>query len=238
MCNLNLVKLYASGSTNEDLKLRFRESELPNLTTLFTHTQLNGKGQRGTSWESEPHKNLTFSILLSDLSQFTTDFQITKMVSVALVNWLKMEFSITSKIKWPNDILSVNHKLAGILIETVYKGSRKNHAIVGIGLNVNQTDFIYAPKAISMKQITGNSYDLDALLISFLTYFEKVYVTVNELDTAYLSHFYKLDKRVGFLINKQEVNARVLGVNKAGKLLLEHHDSTHAYELKEVRWLY
>jgi len=235
---VKLVKLHASASTNEDLKVRFRESELPNLTALFTHTQTHGKGQRGTRWESEAYKNLTFSILITDLDRFESLFSLNKLVSVALVTWLQERLNVAAKIKWPNDILSVNHKLAGILVETIFKGAKKDHAIIGIGLNVNQTVFTHAPKAISLKQITGNAQDLEMLLDSFLEHFERCYNRLDVLDAQYIKYFYKLDKNVPFRIDHKLVNATVRGVQNDGKLLLEHSDLLHAYELKEVQWLY
>jgi BirA family biotin operon repressor/biotin-[acetyl-CoA-carboxylase] ligase len=235
---LNLVKLHASASTNEDLRVRFRESELPNLTTIFTHTQTQGKGQRGTRWESEPYKNLTFSILITDLRNFDNLFSLNKLVSVALVTWLQEQLRVTAKIKWPNDILSVNHKLAGVLVETIFKGSQKNHAIIGIGLNVNQTDFIHAPRAISLKQITGNVQDLDKLLLSFLNHFKQLYHNPTALDAMYMKHFYKLDKLVSYTINGHKVQATVRGVDDDGKLLLEYDGVLSSYELKEVAWNY
>jgi BirA family biotin operon repressor/biotin-[acetyl-CoA-carboxylase] ligase len=235
---LNIVKLHASASTNEDLRVRFRESELPNLTTLFTHTQTHGKGQRGTRWESEAYKNLTFSILITDLTQFEESFSLNKFVSVAIVTWLQERLNVTAKIKWPNDILSVNLKLAGILVETIFKGAKKDHAIIGIGINVNQMEFIQAPKAISLKHIIGNAQDLEMLLESFLEHFERHYKKLEPRDELYLKHFYKLGKNVSFKINQELVNATVRGVNKDGKLLLEHSAHLHAYDLKEVQWIY
>lgn len=235
---MNIVKLHASASTNEDLRVRFRESELPNLTTLFTHTQTHGKGQRGSVWESEPYKNLTFSILITDLRLFKDLFLLNKLVSVALVEWLHMHLKVTAKIKWPNDILSVNHKLAGILVEVVHKGATSDHAIIGIGLNVNQTVFTNAPRAISLKQITGESQDLEALLASFLKTFENTYHNTEHLQERYLKHFYQLNKVMPFKINGSVISATIKGVHEDGRLLLNHDHVTKAYDLKEVKWLY
>lgn len=235
---MNLVKLYASASTNEDLKARFRESELPNLTTFYTHVQTHGKGQRGTTWESESYKNLTFSILITDTKRFEKPFLLNKLVSVALVMWLQQELNVVAKIKWPNDILSVNHKLAGILIETLFKGSKKNCVIVGIGLNVNQTIFYDAPKAISLKQLTGSAHDLEELLRSFLKHFEQCYLHLEAIDALYLKYFYKYLKMQDFVARGKEINALVYGVNDSGKLLLQHDNGVQEYDLKEVKWTY
>ncbi len=235
---MNFVKLYASASTNEDLKARFRESELPNLTTFYTHVQTHGKGQRGTSWESEDYKNLTFSILITETGRFDKAFSLNKLVSVALVTWLQQHLNVVAKIKWPNDILSVNHKLAGILIETLYKGGKKTCVIVGIGLNVNQTVFYNAPKAISLKQLTGAAHDLEVLLHSFLQHFEYCYQNLTNVDELYLKYFYKHLKKQAVVARDKEINAIIYGVNDHGKLLLKNDDIVQEYDLKEVKWLY
>ncbi len=120
---MNIVKLHATTSTNDELKFRIRQSELPHLTTLYTMEQTRGKGQRGATWVSEKDKNLTFSILLTEKIQNLTPFLINQILSVTMVQWLKMDLQVQAKIKWPNDILSVQHKLAGILIENIFFGN-------------------------------------------------------------------------------------------------------------------
>ena len=80
---------------------------------------------------------------------------------------------ITSLIKWPNDILSVNKKISGILIENLYKGKKLMGSIIGIGINVNQITFPENFNAISMKIITGNTFSLKKVLHNFLDIFNQ-----------------------------------------------------------------
>lgn len=233
---MNVVKLHATGSTNEALKLRFRESVIPHLTALYTTSQSQGRGQRGTIWQSEDGKNLTFSVLVTEGLENLSIFQLNQIVSVALAEWLIEKFQIQAKVKWPNDILSVKKKLAGILIETVFKKQHLNHAIIGIGLNVNQTEFKGLPHAISMVQLTGVTYDLEELLFSFLQHLKNRLLRSEELLHKYNDYLFKYGQTADFKKDESLFKARVDGVNQNGHLLLTHDGMQQSYEIKTIKW--
>ena len=120
--------------------------------------QTAGRGQTGNSWESEENKNLLCSILLPPRKNL---FELNVVTSVAVQRLLGEGFTI----KWPNDIYWQDKKVAGILIENAIVGNEVKYSIAGIGLNVNQTEWLSsAPNPISLKQITGKEYDIDALM--------------------------------------------------------------------------
>lgn len=235
---MQIVKLHATTSTNDELRTRFRKSVLPHLTTIYSLSQSQGRGNRGTTWESENGKNLTFSVLISDLLTGLTVFDLNKIVSVALVEWLKKDLKVQAKIKWPNDILSVHKKLAGILIENTYQNSILMHSIVGIGLNVNQEAFNDLPQAVSLKNLTGRTFKLEELLVQFLAHLDTALKNRDETLKKYLTHFFKLHQEVEFDILGSSVRAIVKGVNENGELLLEKEGQLTAYDLKQVRWNY
>ncbi|WP_300980336.1 biotin--[acetyl-CoA-carboxylase] ligase [Nonlabens sp.] len=235
---MNIVKLHATTSTNEELKSRFRESALPHLTTLYTMEQTNGKGQQGTTWISEKGKNLTFSILLTENIQNLTPFLINKLLSVTLVEWLKKELQVQATIKWPNDILSVHHKLAGILIENNFSGKLLTSSVVGIGLNVNQETFENLPRAISLKNITGSAFDLERLLIGFLNLLQTNLRDPLRVTQEYHRYLYKYNQMTSFKSSKGFFQGIVKGTDPDGKLLLQVNDQLNAFELKELEWVY
>lgn len=233
---MNVVKLHATGSTNDALKLRFRESVIPHLTVLYTNSQLQGRGQRGTTWQSEDGKNLTFSVLIMDNLNGLSVFQLNQIVSVALAQWLSENYQIQAKVKWPNDILSVKKKLAGILIETVFKKQHLDHAIVGIGLNVNQTEFHNLPHAISMSQLTGETYDLEELLFSFIHHLTAALSNPLLLLNEYNDYLFKFNQESDFQVDNTVFTALVNGVNNNGQLLLTHQNEQHTYDVKTIKW--
>lgn len=235
---MNIVKLHATTSTNDELKSRFRESELPHLTTIYTMEQTRGKGQQGATWVSENGKNLTFSILLTENIKNLTPFLVNKTLSVTIVEWLKNELQVQAKIKWPNDILSVQHKLAGILIENNFSGKNLSSSVVGIGLNVNQETFENLPRAISLKNITGREFDLESLLISFLNLLENNLRDPLRVAQEYHRYLYKYNQMTSFKSSKGTFEGVVKGTDPNGKLLLQVNEKLLAFELKELEWLY
>ena len=235
---MNIVKLHATTYTNDDLKSRFRESEQPHLTTIYTMEQTRGKGQQGASWVSEKGKNLTFSVLLTKNIQNLTPFLVNQTLSVTIVEWLKKELQVQAKIKWPNDILSVQHKLAGILIENNFSGKKLTSSVVGIGLNVNQETFENLPRAISLKNITGREFDLESLLISFLNLLENNLRDPLRAAQEYHRYLYKYNQMTSFTSSKGIFEGIVKGTDTDGKLLLEVNDELSAFDLKELEWVY
>lgn len=235
---MNIVKLHATTSTNDELKSRFRESELPQLTTIYTLEQSQGKGQQGAKWVSEKGKNLTFSVLIKKSLQNLSPFLINQLISVTIVEWLKDELQIQSKIKWPNDILSVRHKLCGILIENIYAGEHIAYSIIGIGLNVNQEEFIDLPKAISLKQITNREFDLEKLLISFLKQLKNNLRNPIEVAQKYTKYLFKFNQVASFISDSGTFKGTVKGTTADGKLILEISGEQKLFTLKELKWIY
>ncbi|EAS18681.1 putative biotin-(acetyl-CoA carboxylase) ligase [Flavobacteria bacterium BBFL7] len=235
---MQIVKLHATTSTNDELKVRFRESETSHLMTIYSHSQTKGRGNRGSTWLSDSGKNLTFSVLVSDGIENLSPFQLNQIVSVAMVDWLTTDLNIQAKIKWPNDILSVQMKLAGILIENIYQNGHWSHSIVGIGLNVNQEEFKDLPRAISLKNLTGKTFKLEELLLQFLFHLDRALKNKEHTIGKYLNYLFKYRQRMNFEIEGKALIATVYGVTESGELLLEKEGQITAYDLKQVRWNY
>lgn len=152
-----------TGSTNTYLKQKVGEDaawEAPLMLRAVRQTA--GRGQRGNSWESAPGRNLTFSILWRSADVAPREqFCISEAVALGLVDWLA-EKGIEGKVKWPNDIYVGDRKICGILIEHTLSGEGIERSILGIGVNVNQEEFISdAPNPVSLHQLTSRYYDLE-----------------------------------------------------------------------------
>ena len=177
-------------------------SHLPHGAVVYTYRQTQGRGQKGNSWESEPEKNLAFSFLLKNPGIAPSrQFYISEAVSIAVAEMLSQMVPDGIRIKWPNDIYFHDQKICGILIENTLCGNAIAHAIIGIGINVNQEHFVSdAPNPVSLKNITGKDYDLDALLhdvndrIEQLTRFTPGdEAALEALHHRYLSLLYRAD---------------------------------------------
>ncbi len=163
---MQIEKLKETGSTSS--YLREHRADAPHATVVSAHTQTAGRGQRGNSWEAEPGMNLTFSILLRPRGiDARSQYALSEAVATAIATVMRRYIANPERltIKWPNDIYYADSKLAGILIENSLSGTRVDRAIAGIGININQTRFISdAPNPVSLRQITGETHDTDALL--------------------------------------------------------------------------
>jgi len=139
---INLIKVNATGSTNSYLKALVKSKTLFYPTCVWAKNQTKGKGLMGNTWEVEAGKNLTFSVYLPISSAMAEHpIAINLITTLSIYNTLKLLNIPQLYIKWPNDIMSVNKKIGGILIENNYQNGVFNESIVGIGINVNQLNF-------------------------------------------------------------------------------------------------
>lgn len=176
------------------------DDSLPHLFTIRTDFQTAGRGQAGNSWESEKGKNLLFSTLLRYPEMEAADqWRLSMLVAVAvreaIVSILSPLASRLSPltIKWPNDIYYNDQKLVGILIENTLSGRHIAYTIAGVGINVNQTQWLSnAPNPMSMKQITGEEYDVENLLNAFLEAIQRwETASTEQLREEYIKHLYR-----------------------------------------------
>ncbi|MEO5777997.1 MAG: biotin--[acetyl-CoA-carboxylase] ligase [Flavobacterium sp.] len=240
-----LIKLDAIDSTNDFLKQLFKESAVKDYTIVIANEQTKGKGQMGAKWISEPGKNLTMSILVKDVrlkNQNIYDFNIA--VALSVIKVLKNIQIPNITIKWPNDIMADSKKVAGILIENILKPDGSFTAIVGIGLNLNQTNFEALPQASSLKCISGETYDQETIAILLKDSLEANRITLNDnpdlLWSAYHENLYKKDFPSPF---EDKLGNRFMGIIKKvtrdGKLeVLLNDDSIKYFEVKDVKMLY
>lgn len=215
-------------------------------TAAAAHTQTAGRGQRGNSWESEPGKNLTFSLLLKPKAlPASRQFEISEIVAIAVAKVLRDELRTDDiKIKWPNDIYYLDKKIVGILIENSLTGSRIDRSIAGIGINVNQAEFRSdAPNPVSMLAISGIERPLAPLLVRFVTQIVSDFdsyeadPTPESLSTRYKAMMWRREGYWPYRDNLtgEYIEARITDVAPTGHITLEPRDSApRSYAFKEV----
>ena len=147
-----IIHLKTVNSTNEFAKKLIDTCKDSDSFVITSDFQSRGKGQFNNSWESFSGKNLLISVVISFKKKVKRKFDLNIISSLAVLDTLnELGFKNTS-IKWPNDVLIGNKKIAGILIETKSKGNEIYKSIIGLGLNVNQEQFkIYDREATSLK---------------------------------------------------------------------------------------
>ena len=166
-----LIELSEIDSTNMYAMEQIHAQKALSGSVYQTDFQTNGKGQHGRIWESHRGENLlcTYILELNALKQgknWVPSEQLGLSAAVALgAQAFFMEFAgEETKIKKPNDIYWRDRKAGGILIENIVRGTDWNWTVIGIGLNINQTQFSNeAGKPVSLKQITGKHWDIKAM---------------------------------------------------------------------------
>jgi BirA family biotin operon repressor/biotin-[acetyl-CoA-carboxylase] ligase len=242
---MKLIKLDAIDSTNEFLKGLSSNQPIENFTVVTAETQTKGKGQMGAVWVSESSKNLIMSILIND---FLVDsgriFDVNIATAVAVIQALELYNIPELSIKWPNDIMSYNKKIGGILIENSIKSNGTIISIVGLGLNVNQMDFENLPKASSLAAICNTSFDKEEILLTIVEKLEQNIQTWSQnSDSLWEDYICKLFKK-GIPMpfsdgNQQHFMGIIQGVSSIGKLqILLEDDSIPEFDIKEVQMLY
>lgn len=211
---------------------------------VVTFDQTAGRGQRGHTWLSEPGKNIHYSLLYRPENlPSNNQFILCEAVSLAVRNVLG-EYVDEVVIKWPNDLYRKGQKMGGILIEHQLKGSLVEQSIIGIGLNINQTNFpTFSPEATSLALITGQPYDLHEIANKLHKQLCKVLEDLSTDQVVDIQRFYlnNLHRRDGFHTysdNEGTFKAKIRGVKPQGDLLLEREDGeVKAYAFKEVTFL-
>lgn len=239
-----------TASTNTFLKKL--AATLPGGTVVYTHRQSAGRGQKGNSWEAEPGKNLTFSMLIKRPAlPVREQFAISEAVSMAIIETVKEklgknEISRQVKIKWPNDIYCGDWKLCGILIENSLDAQGIAHSVIGVGLNVNQIKFLSdAPNPVSMCQLTGEEYNLNDVLHMLCERIEQLCGELSNptqrqaLHEQYVQMLYRADgkQHIFALPDGTQFAATIVSVEPDGTLVLRHGDGEqlYRYAFKQVQ---
>ena len=210
----------------------------------MAETQVAGRGQSQNSWHSEPGKNLTFSVLLNPrFLPVAEQFNLNMAISLALNDVLTAYFGPEASIKWPNDMYIGQDKIGGILIENIVQGAGFKHAIIGIGINVNQEEFpAHLSNVTSFKKILHTDYDLNVLKNEICRSVEARYLQLKAgkrdgLLSEYLNNLYLLDKPAPYRIGNEEVTGRITGISPEGFLLLETEEGIKRFGVKEIEFL-
>jgi len=243
---MKTIKLDAIDSTNDFLKGLIQNQSVENFTVVTAKKQTKGKGQMGSIWHTEESKNIITSILIKNiLSKPEAVFELNIIVAIYIIEALKKINIPALSIKWPNDIMSDNKKIAGILIENIFKEKGNIESIVGIGLNINQTNFENLPKATSLKNIMNQDFEAEEILEEIITnlqfYTEKI--KSEEADLLWKTYhklLFKMGKPVVFENSNQEKFMGIIqAVNRNGQLeVMLEDDSIKTFGLKEITMHY
>lgn len=241
---MRIRKIEELDSTNTYCRQHI--SDLAHLEMVSAVRQSAGRGQRGNHWESEPGKNLTFSVVLRpEHFPAREQFYISESVSLAIVDALR-ELGVEACIKWPNDIYADDRKICGILIEHAVMGSEILYTIAGAGININQRRFLSdAPNPVSVSQLTDREYDLAETERMVAEKIETRLDVIfsgqrSALHEEYMRTLWRADGQMHSFIDAstgEHFEGAIADVEPLGHLVLRMPDgATRRYAFKEVEW--
>ncbi len=214
---------------------------------IVAREQTNGKGLGENEWLSEKNKNLTLSILLKPEDyDIENPFMLNKITSLSVKEFTSKYIKGKDKyIKWPNDILLGDKKVAGILIENTLIGEKFTSSVIGVGININQQVFPeHLPNPTSFYLEAQKTFDLDTLLPVFLAIFEKWFALlsngdIHRINRAYHKALFRYKKQAHFFYKNKTIKATITGVDEYGRLCLQKKDGQmFCCELKEINFIF
>lgn len=231
------------SSTNEHAFDLLAKSEPSEGTVISTYDQTAGRGQIGRSWASTPGQNLTFSLILYPRQlPVRQQFLLSQAISLAVADTVAHYLPTHDvAVKWPNDIYLDRRKVAGILIQNSLQGQQIRAAVVGIGLNVNQTVFpASVPNATSLAQASASTYILEEVRGQLFQHLEQRYLALRGGAHATLQQHY-LDRLLDYQVQHTYQRAtgerfvgRITGIDAQGRLVIRHGQGEEHFSLGEV----
>jgi BirA family biotin operon repressor/biotin-[acetyl-CoA-carboxylase] ligase len=232
-----LIELKTVDSTNHYAEQLLRQDKVEEGTIIFAQEQTSGKGQGDSTWESEPGKNATFSLVLfPDFMAPGNQFLLNKVISLGILDFLHKFISEQKlSIKWPNDIYAGPRKIGGILIQNTICGTKFESCIAGIGLNINQERFNpWLPNPVSLKQITAKEYKIvDSVNLIVECIYERYRQLkkglVESLGREYQDKLLWINEWKNYSVDKKLIKGKIKGVDEFGTLIVDIGNSTLCY---------
>lgn len=243
----NKVFLPETDSTNSYATTLLKNVNCMEGTVVYTNNQTKGKGQRGNSWMADSSMNITLSVILKPtFLPSKKSFYLSKITALAIHDVLTEILNSSQndiKIKWPNDILVNSKKIAGVLIENSVTDEYLNWSVIGIGLNVNQTQFRELTTATSLKSITHKEASVEGVAEKLYIYLEKWYLKLKqnkfaEINEAYLKDLLGINEVMKFKHNNVLFRGTIKGVSEQGLLqILMENNIEKSFEIKEISFV-
>ena len=231
-------------STNNELLRHIRDYD--NLSVVAAVNQTAGRGQRGNRWFSAPGDNLTFSLLLRPEALPAREVMALTCFATLAVREALLKEGVPAVIKWPNDIYVGKRKICGMLVENGLDGADIAWSVIGIGINLNQTEFpggVLNPT--SLKRLTGKTYDpadfLENLCRGLVSWLPSLQTeeSRNSLRDLYEQELFQKNLLAHYreIATGKEFIGTILGITPEGLLRIEAEGRERTFGFKEVSYI-
>lgn len=236
------IELLTVDSTNNYAMGLIHAGMAQHGTVVFTHEQTKGKGQRQKQWLANPNENIMLSLIVTPFNLGVNEqFLLSMCTAIGIHQFFSGHAGEETKIKWPNDLYWRDRKAGGILIENIIKGPDWLYAVIGIGININQTSFQgVGKKAVSLKQITGKDYDTVSLAKDLIKKLDQSFLQLvyhpERILGEYEQLLFKWKEKVRLKKGARVFEAAIKGVSQNGSLITGD-EIEEWFMLGEVEWV-
>lgn len=224
----------------------------------FTYNQTHGKGQGKNNWSDSPDRSIAYSIALP-LSESLDLVLLNKYLTLQVCEVIQSFLNERVFIKWPNDLMCLDRKLSGLLMQVQSNDFGMKYLVLGIGINVNQTNFEHLPKAISMKLVEKKEFDLEQIVkklhlelaLSTLRLPDTLNFKSQEINSQFNLNLWKHEQQVECVVPNQPkdlenssvdsevqlVKVQIKEVDSAGRLVVLQDSAQMAYHHGQIKLL-
>ena len=242
MSTSKIIKVNATRSTNDKVKMLIKSKKIFSGDLIIAKYQYGGRGQLMNKWYSSYGKNLLCSLFYKPLDiKSDRTFLINQVVSLAVLKTIRKFNNEKCLIKWPNDILSVNKKIAGILVENSLSSGKVNHSIIGVGININQVFFKSLPNATSIKKISNKNIDVQRVLNVLIDSYKYYFTKINDIEYINDQYNRNIFGKHGcrFIINGKKQSGKIISISNTGIIKLKTDSKKiGTYDSRKVKLLY
>lgn len=237
----NIVQLDSVSSTNTIARELLQKEEADEGLVIVAEYQSEGRGQQSSVWESHTGKNLLCSFVFAP-SFISIQQQVYLNMAMCLaVSDTLNRYTRGVKIKWPNDVYIHDKKAAGLLIENSLSGEQIRHAVVGIGININQRSF-ETHKATSLSMNTGLEHAKEEVLQELINNMGRRYAQLQlrqfeKIKTDYHNQLMGWKELRTFKADDEVFDAVINGVDEDGRLVLQRMNRIEKFMVKQISML-
>ena len=235
----NHIQLDDVSSTNLYLRKLIKDKSINENILVSTNYQEKGRGQRSNIWESEKNMNILISFLYVHTTNNYDLFKFNMLISLAIYDFLSKYFKTGLKIKWPNDLMINNKKIAGVLVQNIESNFK---SIIGVGININQKEFKnFSTQATSFSNELNKEFNRNALILELMNNFENYlinYFQFNDLKNSYMLKIYKFKQQTNFLNNLKEFKGEIMNFNSSGEIIIKSGDEFLSFKNGEIKMIF
>jgi BirA family biotin operon repressor/biotin-[acetyl-CoA-carboxylase] ligase len=235
----NVIYLPECHSTNTEMQTFLKKASLEEGTVVMADFQIKGRGQLKDKWVSQKGKNILMSVLLKPtFLSLDQQFYLTIALGLAIVDALGHFIGNDLKIKWPNDVYVGANKIAGILTEASVSKKSIDHAVIGVGVNINQQEF-GTLKATSILLETGlyknKDHVMELIFLALENWYQKIKNRqYSEIILKYHALLYWRNERHTFGVQEKQMEGKIKGINDRGQLIIEIRGKEVTFNHKEL----